>query len=126
MGQINWDKITKYALLGIVLVLIIVMVRQCAKPEPIPPTPAPPIIQQLNGDKQDLDNNTDQTVTDYNNNITNRSTNVKNKNKKHSQDIKRVPNLCDPVRDSIWSKLLNSKDSLPTGYWDLLEQAARK
>jgi hypothetical protein len=126
MGQINYSKIANYVLLGIILVLTIVMVKQCNKPEPIPPTPVPPIIQQLNDDKQDLDDNTDQTVIDYNNNTTNRSTNVKKRNKKRDQDIKRVPNLCDPVRDSIWTKLLNSKDSLPTGYWDLLEQAARK
>lgn len=126
MGQMNYSKIINYVLGGIVIIMLIVMIRQCNKPDTISPTSVPPIIQQLNDDKNDLDDNTDQTVTDYNTNTTNRSTNVKNRNKKRDQDIKRIPNLCDPVRDSIWAKLINSKDSLPTGYWDLLEQAARK
>lgn len=121
----NLSKILNYVLIAAVIVLAIVLFKQCNKPQPFQPQ-TPNIIQQLNDDKNDLDDNTDQTVTDYNNNTTNRSTNVKNKNKKRNQDIKRVPTLCDPVRDSIWSKLINSKDSLPTGYWDLLEQAARK
>jgi hypothetical protein len=125
MGQMNYNKILNYVLIGAVIILAIVLFRQCNKPQPFQPQ-TPPIIQQLNDDKNDLDDNTDQTVTDYNNNTTNRSTNVKKKNKKRDQDIKRIPNLCDPVRDSIWAKLINSKDSLPTGYWDLLEQAARK
>jgi len=125
MGQINYNKILNYVLVGVVLILAVVLFKQCNKPQPVQPQ-TPPIIQQLNDDKQDLDDNTDQTVTNYNDNTTNRSTNVKKRNKKRDQDIKRVPSLCDPVRDSIWSKLLNSKDSLPTGYWDLLEQAARK
>jgi hypothetical protein len=125
MGQMNYNKILNYVLIAAVIVLAIVLFKQCNKPQPFQPQ-TPPIIQQLNDDKQDLDDNTDQTVTDYNNNTTNRSTNVKKKNKKRDQDIKRIPTFCDPVRDSIWSKLLNSKDSLPTGYWDLLEQAARK
>jgi hypothetical protein len=125
MGQMNYNKILNYVLIAAVIVLAIVLFKQCNKPQPFQPQ-TPPIIQQLNDDKQDLDDNTDQTVTDYNNNTTNRSTNVKKKNKKRDQDIKLIPTFCDPVRDSIWSKLLNSKDSLPTGYWDLLEQAARK
>jgi len=125
MGQMNYNKILNYVLIATVIVLAIVLFKQCNKPQPFQPQ-IPPIIQQLNDDKQDLDDNTDQTVTDYNNNTTNRSTNVKKKNKKHDQDIKHIPTFGDPIRDSIWSKLLNSKDSLPTGYWDLLEQAARK
>lgn len=125
MGQINLSRLLNYILIGAVITLTIVLFKQCNKPQPFQPQ-TPPIIQQLNDDKNDLDDNTDQTVNDYNNNTTNRSTNVKNKNKKRNQDIKRIPNLCDPIRDSIWSKLINSKDSLPTGYWDLLEQAARK
>ena len=125
MGQMNYNKILNYVLIATVIVLAILLFKQCNKPQSFQPQ-IPPIIQQLNDDKQDLDDNTDQTVTDYNNNTTNRSTNVKKKNKKRDQDIKLIPTFGDPVRDSIWSKLLNSKDSLPTGYWDLLEQAARK
>jgi hypothetical protein len=121
MGQINLSKILNYVLIGIVVVMMIILIRQCNKPQP---QPLPPTIQQLHDNKQQLDDNTTKVIDDHKTTTDNRVTNVKQRNKKHGEDIKRIPNFCDPVRDSIWARLNSSKDSLPTRYWDLLEQAA--
>ena len=125
MGQINWDKITKYVLIGMVVILSIFLFRECNKPQPSVP-PQPTVVQQLKDDKQNTDQKVDQTTTNYDTKTTNRSTNVKDKNKKHGEDIKRIPSIDNRERDSLWTILLNSKDSLPTRYWDILEQRARR
>jgi hypothetical protein len=125
MGQMNWDKTTKYVLIGMVVILSIFLFRECNKPQPLVP-PQPTVIQQLKDDKQNTDQKVDQTTINYDNKTTKRSQNVKDKNKKHVEDIKRLPSTDSRERDSLWTILLNSKDSLPTGYWNLLEQRARR
>ena len=51
MGQMNYNKILNYVLIAAVIVLAIVLFKQCNKPQPFQPL-TPPIIQQLNDDVQ--------------------------------------------------------------------------
>lgn len=111
--------------MSMVVILSMFLFRECNKPQPSVP-PQPTVIQQLNDDKQNTDQKVDQTTTNYDTKTTNRSQNVKDKNKKHGEDIKRIPSTDNRERDSLWTILLNSKDSLPTRYWDILEQRARR
>lgn len=122
MGSIDINKLTKYGLIIIILILSIFLVKECNKP----PITQPNVVEQLNKNKQEIDNKVDSIITINNNKNKNRIQNVKNKNKKNDENIKRIPSTDYWERDSIWSILLNSKDSLPTRYWDILEQRARR
>jgi hypothetical protein len=126
MGQeIKWDRIALYVLVSAIVLYGIYTYSNYVQNKVTPP-PTPAVIQQIDDDKKDADVQQTQVVKDYKDKTTNRTTKNKKQNDKANQDIKLIPSLDRRERDSIWSILLNSKDSLPTRYWDLLEQRARR
>ncbi len=51
---------------------------------------------------------------------------VKEKNEKQIEEIRNIPKLGTSQRDSLWTILINSEDSLPRRYWDILERKTRR
>jgi hypothetical protein len=123
MGQVRYDNIVKWVLIAIVAIFAIVKLKDCNGPTS---DFTDEEIELLNRQKDSLDKSTQQIIIQYDTVVVERTKNVKSKNRKSNEEIKRIPTYSDPKRDSIWSEIFSAKDSLPTRYWDLLEQESRR
>lgn len=123
MGQVRIDNIVKWVLIATVAIFSIVKLKNCNKPAS---DFTDEEIELLNRQKEDLDKATEKILIEYDTIYMDRIVETKTKNKKSNEKIKRIPTLSDPKRDSIWAEIFSAKDSLPTRYWDLLEQESRR
>lgn len=80
-----------------------------------------------------IDKQIDSTITsskdkieNYNNKTEKRVKEIKKENEKQIKEIDNIPKLNVTQRDSLWTILLNSEDSLPRRYWDILELKTRR
>ena len=123
MGQVRIDNIVKWVLIATVAIFAIVKLKNCNKPAS---DFTDEEIELLNKQKDNLDKETERILIEYDTIYMDRIVETKTKNKKSNEKIKRIPTLSDPKRDSIWAEIFSAKDSLPTQYWDLLEQESRR
>ncbi len=123
MGQVRIDNIVKWVLIATVAIFSIVKLKNCNKPAS---DFTDEEIELLNKQKDNLDKETERILIEYDTIYMDRIVETKTKNKKSNEKIKRIPTLSDPKRDSIWAEIFSAKDSLPTRYWDLLEQESRR
>ena len=121
MGQVRYDNIVKWVLIATVAIFAIVKLKNCNKPSS---DFTDDEIELLNKQKDSLDKETKKIIHEYDTVFMDRIVEVKTKNNKSNEKIKRIPTLSDPKRDSVWTEIFSAKDSLPTRYWDLLEQEA--
>ena len=123
MGQVRIDNIVKWVLIAVVAIFSIFKLKDCNKPSSDVNDEE---IELLNRQKDSLDKINQQILIEYDTIYMDRIVETKTKNKKSNEKVKRIPTLSDPERDSVWAKIFSAKDSLPTRYWDLLEQEARR
>jgi hypothetical protein len=123
MGQVRYDNIVKWVLIATVAIFAIFKLKDCNKPAS---DFTDEEIELLNKQKDSLDNATEKILIEYDTIYMDRIVETKTKNKKSNEKVKRIPTLSDPQRDSVWAKIFSAKDSLPTRYWDLLEQESRR
>ncbi len=123
MGQVRIDNIVKWVLIATVAIFAIVKLKNCNKPAS---DFTDEEIELLNKQKDNLDKETERILIEYDTIYMDSIVETKTKNKKSNEKIKRIPTLSDPKRDSIWAEIFSAKDSLPTRYWDLLEQESRR
>jgi hypothetical protein len=123
MGQVRIDNIVKWVLIATVAIFSIVKLKNCNKPAS---DFTDEEIELLNKQKDNLDKETERILIEYDTIYMDRIVETKTKNKKSNEKVKRIPTLSDPQRDSIWAEIFSAKDSLPTRYWDLLEQESRR
>jgi len=123
MGQVRYDNIVKWVLIAAVAIFAIVKLKNCNKPAS---DFTDEEIELLNRQKDSLDKVTREILIEYDTIYMDRIVETKTKNKKSNEKIKRIPTLSDPKRDSVWTEIFSAKDSLPTRYWDLLEQESRR
>ena len=121
MGQVRYDNIVKWVLIATVAIFAIVKLKNCNKPSS---DFTDDEIELLNRQKDSLDKVTRDILIEYDTVFMDRIVEVKTKKNKSNEKIKRIPTLSDPKRDSVWTEIFRAKDSLPTRYWDLLEQEA--
>jgi hypothetical protein len=85
--------------------------------------------QDLEADKQKFEeviDNSKKTVDKYEERKSERIKNINKTNNDKVKEINNIPNLNAVERDSLWTILLNSKDSIPRRYWDILESKSRR
>lgn len=119
---IAWDKIILYIIVGTVVLYGLARLRF---PQPdvevIDTTFNTEAVNSLLKQKDSLDIKVIQLENELKTVLDDRADNIKNKNNEKLSEIKRIPSLGNTERDSIWSVLLNAKDSIPQRYWDLLD-----
>jgi len=124
---IAWDKIILYIMVG---TIILYGLAQLKFPKPdvevIDTTFNTKAVDSLLRKKDSLDIKVIQLQHELTIALKDRANNTKNKNNEQLSEIKRIPSLRNPERDSIWTVLLNAKDSIPHRYWDILEQDTRR
>jgi hypothetical protein len=125
--KINWDKIALYVVVMIAFIYLISVLKEL-KPQTdvLNTTLDTSEIEKLIKEKDSLVNAMDKLQLDYEYETNDRINNITNSNNNKQNEINNIPNLRNVERDSIWSILLTSKDSLPQRYWDLLEQTTRR
>lgn len=125
--KINWDKIILYVLATVAFIYLIGVIREFKpKTQILPTTFDTSKVEELVSKKDSLENVIKQLQNDFNSKTTERVNNINTQNNTLKNEITNIPNLRNAQRDSIWAILLSSKDSLPTRYWDLLEQRTRR
>lgn len=121
MGKIDINKL----ILGILILAFLIYVVQVFKPKE-PTLQIPSQVEQLFEKKDSLDIEMKNDNENIKNKIVSKINNTKKQNEKQIKEIIDIPNLDRAERDSIWSIILTDKDSLPTRYWNILEQRARR
>ena len=80
-------------------------------------------IEALRDSVNNLVKKNEELQTAYDNKQTTIINNIINKNKEDGKKIDVIPLYSDSQRDSVWaSKSSTNKDSIPRGYWDILNQ----
>ena len=80
-------------------------------------------IEQLRDSVNKLVQKNDELQTAYDNKQTTIINNIINKNKQDGKKINSIPLYSNAQLDSVWaSKSSTEKDSIPRGYWDILNQ----
>jgi len=80
-------------------------------------------IETLRDSVNKLVEKNEELQTAYDNKQTTIINNIINKNKEDGKKIDVIPLYSDSQRDSVWSsKSSTDKDSIPRGYWDILNQ----
>ena len=80
-------------------------------------------IEALRDSVDKLVEKNEELQTAYDNKQTTIINNIINKNKEDGKKIDVIPLYSDSQRDSVWSsKSSTDKDSIPRGYWDILNQ----
>jgi hypothetical protein len=121
--KISWDKIVLYLSLVVAFIYLVSVLKEFKpKPEVSPVIFDTTKVDDLQRQKDSLDAAIKDLTTNFKENTSNRVNNINAQNNTIKNEINLIPSLRDAQRDSIWAILLSSKDSLPTRYWDLLEQ----
>ena len=114
----NW-----YYLVIVAMLVIIVMLYK---------KPAVTVVVEDTKKIEQLRRTVDSLVTEYSllqssyNSMQNTTIdNTITQNKKNAKKVNNIPTLSDPQRDSMWSTLSTSQDSVPGGYWDILKPKTR-
>ena len=79
-------------------------------------------IEQLRNEIDILNKKYISLQTAYDNKQTVLIDNTVKQNKQDAKTIINIPRLNNPQRDSMWTVLNTSKDSIPGGYWGILKQ----
>ena len=80
-------------------------------------------IEQLRDSVNKLVQKNDELQTAYDNKQTTIINNITNKNKQDGKKINAIPLYSNTQLDSVWASKSNTeKDSIPRGYWDILNQ----
>lgn len=117
--RLNLDKLILYLLVAGVVVFGIIRFTEKDK------EPAVDLNNEFKKQEQII-NTIDNTITDYNEKSSNRAKQTKKNNEKSVKKIDNIPNLNTVERDSLWTILLTSEDSIPGRYWDILEKQSRR
>lgn len=111
----------------IIVVLMIILVYQfkqnyhvIQKTEPVEKSTR---IEELRDSVDKLVKQNEQLQTAYDNKQTTLINNIINKNNQDGKKINAIPLYSNSQLDSVWaSKSGSEKDSIPRGYWDILNQ----
>ena len=80
-------------------------------------------IEQLRDSVNKLVQKNDELQTAYDNKQTTIINNITNKNKQDGKKINAIPLYSNSQLDSVWASKSNSdKDSIPGGYWNILNE----
>lgn len=125
--KINWDKTILYLLITVAFIYLVGVLKEIGMgPQVEPVTFDTSEVDRLVSEKDSLENALKRLQQDFNLITTERIDNITTQNNTRQNEIINIPNLRTAQRDSIWSILFTSKDSLPQRYWDLLEQRTRR
>lgn len=111
----------------IIVVLMIILVYQfkqnyhvIQKTEPVEKSTR---IEELRDSVDKLVQKNEELQTAYDNKQTTIINNIINKNKQDGKKINSIPLYSNTQLDSVWASKSNTeKDSIPRGYWDILNQ----
>ena len=123
--MINFLKKSWYII--IIVVLMIILVYQfkqnyhvIQKTEPVEKSTR---IEELRDSVNKLIQKNEQLQTAYDNKQTTLINNITNKNNQDGKKIVAIPLYSNSQLDSVWSSKSGSeKDSIPRGYWNILNQ----
>jgi hypothetical protein len=114
-----------YVVMLIMAITIYVLYKRTIQP-PTPPAPDNKAIERLRESVDSLGHVLDSMKTVYDNKQSTIINNITYQNAQNAKNISDIPNFTLHQRDSMWAKVLTTKDSVPRGYWDILKSKTRK
>lgn len=122
--QVNWDKVILYVLIAALSIYLIEVLKDFRpKTEIVLPFDNAE-VNKLTQEKDSLVNELTKLQEEFKKITEERINNINNHNDGQVDKINRISTYNNTQRDSLWSILFTSKDSLPQRYWDLLKQRA--
>lgn len=131
MGQSSsliLDYLKKYWYYIVILAMaitILIMFNKLNQPTSVP-NPDDKAIERLRESVDSLGHVMDSLKIAYDNKQSQIINNITYQNNQNAKDISNIPSLTLHQRDSLWAKILTTKDSIPRRYWDILKQKAGK